>query len=314
MSENELKYFELLKQEVAKTLQNSYAVNQDIKKWKGQEITFLQDDLAEKVNGRISEKWFYTHMKSDTGKLPRIDMLNIFAEYTGFQNWNDFKIKNSVEHILLKPNPIIKKKSKLLPFFLVPIFALIAVFAIYFYYPKTHTYKFCFVDANLKAPIKNSPIWIVVLNNNESPMVTQCDTNGCFSLKTKEEQIQFIVRSPYYKTDTITRIVHNKALNEEQIQLKTNDYALMIHLFSTSKVTNWRKRRKQLSSMLTDDARIYQLYDDGVTGMELYNKTEFIDKLTTPTKGLKNIEIIETIYSGDQISILRFKQTAENGV
>ncbi|MCB0400494.1 MAG: hypothetical protein KDD41_00270 [Flavobacteriales bacterium] len=312
MSEQDLKYFELLKQEVAKTLQKSYSVNPDIKNWKGQDITFLQDDLSDKVNGRISEKWFYTHMKSDGGKLPRIDMLNIFSEYTGFQNWNDFKSNHTIEHIKLKPAG--KKKNRSFLKIIVPVIIITITVTAYLMYPRTHTYTFCFVDANLKAPIKNSPIWIVVLNNDESPLITQCDSSGCFSLQTKHEQIQFVVRSPYYKTDTITRIVHNKALNEEQIQLKTNDYALMIHLYSTSKVTNWRKRRKQLGSMLTDDARIYQLYEDGVTGMELYNKSEFIDKLTTPTKGLKNIEIIETIYTGDKISILRFKQTADHGV
>ena len=42
--------------------------------------------------------------------------------------------------------------------------------------------------------------------------------------------------------------------------------------------------------------------------MEMYNKKEFVNKLTTPLKSLKSIEVIETIYSGDEISILRFTQ------
>jgi hypothetical protein len=299
----DLKYFEILKKEVVKTLQKNYSVGSEIEKWKRQEILNLQDDLLEKVNGRISEKWFYTHLKSETTKLPRIDMLNILCEYAGYKNWND--LKSSFE---VKPNST-PPKSKKKPLVVVVIILLLAVvFVGSKFFPQDKEYKFCFVDANLKAPIKNSPIWVVLLNNNESPMVMKCDSNGCFSFETKDEQIQFVVRSPYYKTDTITRIVHNKSINEEQIQLKTNDYALMIHLFSKSKVTNWRKRRKQLGQMLTNDARIYQVYDDGITGMELYNKQEFINKLTTPTKSLKSIEIIETIYTGDQISIMRFKQ------
>ena len=40
--------------------------------------TWIKEDI---VNGRISEKWFYTHIKSNSGKLPRIDMLNILSEY-----------------------------------------------------------------------------------------------------------------------------------------------------------------------------------------------------------------------------------------
>lgn len=309
MNKTDLKYFEILKKEVAKTLQQNYSVVIDIDKWKRQEILYLQDDLLEKVNGRISEKWFYTHIKGDTKKLPRIDMLNILCEYAGYQNWNDlknqFKIEEEEIHQPRKKKPLIV---------IIILLLLTLVFIGYQFFPKERTYKFCFVDANLKAPIKNSPIWVVVLKQDESPIVTKCDSNGCFSLITKEDQIQFVVRSPYYKTDTITRIVHNKEIKEEQIQLRTNDYALMIHLYSKSKVTNWRKRRKQLGLMLTNDARIYQVYDDGKTGMELYNKTDFINKLTTPTKSLKNIEIIETIYTGDQISILRFKQKKEEDV
>ena len=85
----------------------------------------------------------------------------------------------------------------------------------------------------------------------------------------------------------------------------------MIHLFSKSKIKSWKERRKQLNRMLADNAMIYQVYEDGKTGMELYNKKEFIDKLTVPLKSLKNIEIIETMYNGDKISILRFKQNQE---
>lgn len=310
MSKQDLKYFKILKKEVAKTLQQNFSVDIDIEKWKRQEILYLQDDLLDKVNGRISEKWFYTHIKSNTEKLPRIDMLNILCEYAGYQNWNDLKNKFKVEEETESP-----LKSKKKPIAIVVILLLILIIFIgYQFIPQNHTYKFCFVDANLKAPIKNSPIWVVVMKKNESPMITKCDSNGCFSLITKDEQIQFVVRSPYYKTDTITRIVNNKSIDEEQIQLKTNDYALMIHLFSKSKVTNWRKRRQQLGLMLTDDARIYQVYEDGKTGMELFNKKEFIDKLTTPTKSLKSIEIIETIYTGDRISIMRFKQNQDEHV
>ena len=93
MHKQELIHFDILKKEVVKTLQNSHSVSSDIKKWKGQEIIYLQDDLSDKVNGRISEKWFYTHIKSDSGKLPRIDMLNILSEYAGYQNWSDLKNK-----------------------------------------------------------------------------------------------------------------------------------------------------------------------------------------------------------------------------
>ncbi len=308
MSEQELIYFEILKKEVVKTLQNSHSVSSDIEKWKGQEIIYLQDDLSDKVNGRISEKWFYTHIKSNSGKLPRIDMLNILSEYAGYQNWNDLKSKF--------PQPNSKKKSKsITKKAMISILLLLLLVAGKFiadnFFPSDNVYKFCFIDSDLKTPIKDSPIWIVWINENESSMVSKCDSMGCFQFTTEKEKIRFIVRSPYYKPDTITRVIYDKKIREEQVQLKTNDYALMIHMFSKSEVKNWKKRRAQLDQMLADNAKIYQVYEDGKTGMELYNKKEFINKLTMPLKSLKNIEITETIYTGDEISILRFMQNEE---
>lgn len=306
MSEKEILYFEILKKEVVKTLQHSHAVDSNIANWKGQEIIYLQDDLSDKVNGRISEKWFYTHIKSNTGKLPRIDMLNMLSEYAGHQNWNDLKGK------FQQLNP---KKTKPPKTGLILLFLLITIFSGLYLgstlLNKNNVYKFCFVDADLKTPIKDSPIWIIWMIDSESPMVSRCDSLGCFQFTTKKEKIKFIVRSPYYKPDTVTRIVHNKNIKEEQIQLKTNDYALMIHMFSKSKVKNWRKRRAQINLMIADNAKIYQVYEDGKTEMELFNKKDFINKLTVPLKSLKKIEVIETIYTGDKISILRFTQNKE---
>ncbi len=308
MSEKELIYFEILKKEVVKTLQNSYSVNSDIENWKGQEIIYLQDDLSDKVNGRISEKWFYTHIKTNSGKLPRIDMLNILSEYVGYKNWNDLKNKFPQAN---NKNQLSKNSKKRLILILLIISIFSGLYIGYQLFPKNNVYKFCFVDSDLKTPIKESQIWIIWMNENESSMVSKCDSNGCFKFITQKEKIKFIVRSPYYKPDTITRIVYDKKIKEEQIQLKTNDYALMIHLFSKSEVKNWRKRRSQLNQMLADNAKIYQVYEDGKTGMEIYNKKDFVNKLTMPLKSLKNIEIIETIYSGDKISILRFTQNEE---
>lgn len=307
MSEQELIYFEILKKEVVKTLQNSHSVSSDIENWKGQEIIYLQDDLSDKVNGRISEKWFYTHIKSNSGKLPRIDMLNILSEYAGYQNWND--LKNKFPEANNKKSSRNNKKRFILILLVLGLFS--GLYISYQLYQRSNVYKFCFVDSDLKTPINNSPIWIIWMIDSESPMVSKCDSSGCFQFVTQKEKIRFIVRSPYYKPDTITRIVYNKEIKEEQIQLKTNDYALMIHMFSKSKVKNWRKRRSQLNQMLADNAKIYQVSEDGKTGMELYNKKDFINKLTTPLKSLKNIEIIETIYSGDKISILRFTQNEQ---
>ena len=91
MSESNYQYFNLLKNEIVITMQRSYpGINLSISDWKKQEITDFQEDLRIKVNGQISEKWFYTHMKSDKSTLPRIDLLNLLSKYAGYSNWDDF--------------------------------------------------------------------------------------------------------------------------------------------------------------------------------------------------------------------------------
>ena len=154
--------------------------------------------------------------------------------------------------------------------------------------------------------MKNKKIEVVLLNDGESPNYILADSNGCVDLKTKKRRISFVIKAPYFKIDTITRILTSKSRNE-YVHLRANDYALMIHYFSTSDVKNWKKRRRQLDEMFTDNARIYHIFGKGEMGVEMYNKQEFINKLTTPVNSLRDIEIIETIYTGNKISLLRFK-------
>ena len=83
--------FDELKKEVAEVYRKTYPSCQlAIEDWKGQDITNFQEELIANVKGRISEKWFYTHIKSKCEKLPRIDMLNMLSQYAGYQDWRDF--------------------------------------------------------------------------------------------------------------------------------------------------------------------------------------------------------------------------------
>ena len=56
------------------------------------------------------------------------------------------------------------------------------------------------------------------------------------------------------------------------------------------------------------NAQIVQVYPTAQIGVEIYNKEEFIDKMTMPLKSLKNIEILETKHSEDGIIYVRFMQ------
>jgi len=309
MAESDLKYFMVLKQKISLTFRKTYAVNQNIKDWKGQDILNFQEDLSNKTKGRISEKWFYTHLKNNSGKLPRIDMLNLLSIYAGYQNWTDFKNKTNIHNETVKPKTRIDFKSNRK--WRVGVLVIILIFLAYSVvsiFNTVQTYQFCFVDADRNQPILY-PIEIIELRKNESPLRHQSDSLGCFKVEVQNKELSFIIKSPYYKTDTITRLINHQGT--ENIKLRTNDYALMIHLFSNSKVDDWKKRRQQLHEMIANHAEIYQIDKNALLNMELYNKKEFINKLTMPVNSLKNIEILETIYEGHQIVKMRFRQATE---
>jgi hypothetical protein len=301
----ERQYFELLKKKIVEVMQQTNAgIGKNIEAWKGQDIIEFQDDLQMKVNEYISEKWFYNHIKTYNEKLPRIDVLNILSRYSGYIDWSEFKFKNRDHVILITEN---KGSNKI--FYILPVIAMI-IFLMAWLIIKTAsitTYKFCFIDKDTKEPIKNSKIEVIQMFDDESPLSLLCDREGCFTLKTGKQKVEFIVNAPYYYEDTIFRILNKRRRNEE-ILLKVNDYALMINYFSNSKVNDWNKRRENLDKIISDSAYICQVFNKGLMGMELYNKKEFIDMLTVPTSNLRKIEIIETLYKDNKITSIRFMQ------
>ena len=74
----------------------------------------------------------------------------------------------------------------------------------------------------------------------EAPVTSYCDLNGCFFMKTDESVIRMVVSNPYYRTDTIIRIL-KKFHRNEIINLHANDYVLMLHYFTTMKVEEWER-------------------------------------------------------------------------
>jgi len=290
-------------------MQQSYpGINPSMAGWKGQEITDFQEELRIKVNANVSEKWFYTHMKSSHTALPRIDMLNFLSKYAGYTNWDDFVFKNKT----LVTTGVYKNNSNHY-FIIVPLLALVIVGILFgvFKLFNIQEYKFTIIDADTREPIDGGKTEIILMLEGESPVHFLAGSDGVFNLKTDKSKIKMVVNSPCYQTDTIVRIV-TKLNRHELIMLKPNDYELMIHYFSTMKVDDWEKRRKRLNEIIDEGAMIYQVINNKeATGMALYNKQEFIDKLTMPASTLKNIEILGTQYKNGKMMVLRFR-TSDN--
>jgi hypothetical protein len=290
-------------------MQRSYpGISGSISDWKGQDIVNFQEELLHKANANISEKWFYMHMKSTQGSLPRIDVLNLLSKYTGYADWNDFVYKNNGK----KPFPVLRSGNQYFVIVPVLVICIMGILYLLFLLFNTREYNFCFYDITTNEPITNSMIEVSLLMEDESPLLYLCDTNGCFMLKTDRSIIRMVVNTPYYKADTIKRVLR-KFNSQETIGLRANEYALMLRYFSEMNVADWQKRRLKMDEMFDDAAMIYQVHNDkNSTGMELYTKLEFIDKMTMPAQSLKNIEILDIKYIGERIMVMRFRTAKEN--
>lgn len=285
-------------------MQSYPGIDPEISNWKGQEITDFQEDLLIRANGQLSEKWFYTHMKSTGETLPRIDVLNLLSQYAGYNNWKEFM------HKKMSILPAAKNLKKPLNILIRIPLLLISVMTLLFIIIKiinTQNYRFTFIDTDTGELILNNNLHVEMLMENESPASFLSDEKGNINIRTNKSQVSMVVRVPYYLSDTITRTLR-KFDHDEQIRLKADYYALMISYFSQSDVNSWQERREQLDRILNENAIIYQFPDKKAGGaLVIYNKREFIDKITIPTSGLRQLEVLDCRYLNGKISILRFR-------
>nr|WP_321233629.1 hypothetical protein [uncultured Psychroserpens sp.] len=291
MNSETIYQFNQLKAAVLSKFLEKHNASSAFKTWNGDDIVMFQEDLFSEVKGKVSEKWFYTYFKNEASKLPRIDMLNLLSSYVGFNNWNAFKAAHSSkEHI--------KKKTFPWPVIFIPI---LIVFMITM--TSKNEFNFCFIDDMSNTAITTIPIDIKVLQDQQSPLYFKTDSLGCFTYKTKDDIIRFVVSSPYHKTDTIVRSI---AANKNQmVKLDSDDYALILKYYTNGNVKDWTTHKQKLAQLIHDDAQIYRLYEDNI-GVEIYTKEDFIRLLTIPTTALRTIKILDKSYQNDQIKTLKF--------
>ena len=277
-----------MKQRVYDAFVATHSAPSSFEKFGKDDIVAFQENLFEKVKTKVSEKWFYTYFKKTPEKLPRIDMLNLLCQYIGYQNWNEF---NSVKNMSRS------KKKRVI--WLIPL--VIIVILGFIFTPKNHEFELCFLDDDRNEVI-SKPINIEILLNGESPLHLQTDKNGCLQYSSSEEEITFVVKSNYYKTDTIIRSSQNQ---QSFIRLEVDDYALMLDYYSRGNIKDVNRRKIQLGNLIDDQAMIYQMYPNN-DEVEIYSKSEFINLLTIPTSSLKNIVYLKKEFNREKIVKLKF--------
>jgi hypothetical protein len=252
-------YFDLLKQKIVATMQASYpGIHPDIKKWKGQEITDFQEELLNKVNARISEKWFYNHIKNENDTLPRIDVLNFLSKYVGYANWDDFVFKNGkavTEKSETNEKPVAKANYL---FVIIPAAVVLISGLLYllFMVLNQRTLEITFYDAYTRTQITENDITIHVLQDEDTNEIYQTDSAGMARVKSSGSLLEFAVTAPYYKRDTIKKVVRSFD-KQFSFPLFPNDYALVIRSFSEQNVDDWKNRRAYLGNVIDDNAIIY---------------------------------------------------------
>ena len=200
--------------------------------------------------------------------------------------------------------PIISKVKKYL---WIGISAVLAIFvaALTFadsFFTKTYTFKF--TDADRSQPVQNE-VEIKVLKTGESPLTYRVKPNEAFVYPTKDKTLKMVISSVFYRTDTIIRNLEN-APETEVIQLKPNEYNMMLYSYSRSK--DFKNRRAQLENLISNDAVIYQVFDNQYFNVETMSKQRYINFLSLPTTSLENLDVIETkISSNGKIVLIKFR-------
>ena len=115
------------------------------------------------------------------------------------------------------------------------------------------------------------------------------------------------VSSPYYKTQEIIRNLET-APEAETIELVPNDYAIMLFYYSKKDDDEVKIKKERLNYLISDNALIYQIYNNEFYGVERLDKQRYIALMTTPTTSLKNLEVIETQNdSKGKINMIKFR-------
>ncbi|MHA6696873.1 hypothetical protein [Chryseobacterium sp. A301] len=188
--------------------------------------------------------------------------------------------------------------------------AFIALAAVIFLYKDelfTKEYYYNFIDSDRNSKI-NAELQVQILKKDESPILYNAKPNEPFVYRNPEgSTLTMVVSSPYYRTDTIRRNLKT-APESEIIELKPNDYAIMLYYYSNS-IQDIKRKRESLNFLISQDALIYQVYDNDTYGIETLDKSRYINLVTTPTTSLKNMEVIDTKMEKGKIVLIKFRIT-----
>jgi hypothetical protein len=249
----------------------------------------------------------YMHLKPETNsKIPRKDMLNILCQLVGYSGWDEFIFEEKgVETKEVEP----ARKSNKKAIVLVAIGMVLTLFAILFFTKKDNpTTK----TIQLKNEFTNEKVAsdeVKVFQVNDSVKQELELKEGKVQVTNSNEKTKLVIQSPFYRTQTVPLNSNGiVAAPLSQINLKPDDYAMMLKAFMVSDIKDWQTRKVQLDKILSDDLEVIVMLKEDL-GAEYFNKKEFSQKLIVPTASLKKLKIIEIKNDAtNKIQFIRIKQ------
>lgn len=300
MAHDDRRFFDELKQAVAQTAAERLGIRKPLDAWSVNDIRDFQADLEAKCRSTVSEKWFYTHFKNEHPRLPRVDVLNLLAEYVGEKNYDAFVFSRGGTEASASPDaapvhyPASRRLGSPWRFIALAVAVLLGV-AGFMYTQREEAPRVVFVDAYTRDEIALRSLMITVNRHQYSD----------FSSVKLRSGDSITVDAPLYKQRRF--VAPEQRTDSVIIELYPDDYALMLTYFSRSKTDDIDRRRGQLLEAIHPEARIFQSHPE-YEGIELLNREEFIDRLLLPIQSLQNLEVQHIEYLDKQIFRLQFTQ------
>ncbi|WP_042722997.1 hypothetical protein [Flavobacterium sp. B17] len=232
-----------------------------------------------------------SHKKQDEKRAENIDLQKSTTENQKFTNNKELSTSANFKELKPQKNFIRKNVWAIITSVLVVLTGLLGFKDVLF----SKTYKYCFTDADRGLGVVNT-LEIKVIKENESPILYKIKPGDCFYYSTKDKNLKMQISSPFYEYLEISRSLEN-APAEEIIELKPDDYKMAAYYFSIKDANGdpeeLKRKRNQLESLISNNAIIYQIYDNNIYGIERLDKQKYITLVTTPTTSLKNLSVIE---------------------
>ncbi len=310
----ELEQFQQLKEKILWEYRKHYPFFQgNWKNFSSQDIQNLIDLIEKNQKQTVSEKWIYTHLKPEiNSKLPRKDMLDIFSRFTGYSGWDEF-IFEKKENVETKEeeNKKTRRNKGWVIFFLLAGGLGVVCMGCYIVYAnkknKINTLEL--KDAYTQEKIESKDVKAYKEENNQTePLEIK---NSEIQVENSEDKnTKIIIESPYYQKKTVLINPDGKDGKEQKtkIELKPDDYAMVLKAFMQSDIKDWQTRKEQLGKILSEDLEVIVMLKNNL-GSEYFNKKEFSEKLIVPTESVKKMKVVEIQNDeNNKIKFIRIKQ------